>query len=247
MKNINKITYSDIKNLLITNNINPVKITGLELDYQTRFWYLPSVLRGLVFNANYTRTTSEAIYPRNVIERIITFTPSFTIENVNLDSAYTDRLLDQPNDIINLSLGYDYKGFSGRLSMLYTSNVFSKVDFWPGLRETTDSYQRYDLSVKQKLPIDGLELYLNISNLTGAVDIRRLRGYNTYDPNFDNTILGDPDNNYESGILDPNNYPTNPTDSDISKLLARVPRDQRAISSEEHYGMTIDLGFRFAF
>ena len=57
------------------------------MDYQTRFWYLPSVLRGLVFNANYTRTTSEAIYPRNVIEKIITFTPSFTIENVNLDSA----------------------------------------------------------------------------------------------------------------------------------------------------------------
>ena len=29
----------------------------------------------------------------------------------------------------------------------------------------------YDLSMKQKLPIKGLELYLNISNLTEAVDI----------------------------------------------------------------------------
>ena len=85
-----------------------------------------------------------------------------------------DRLIDQPNDIINLSLGYDYKGFSGRLSMLYTGDVFMSTDFWPELRQTTDAYQRYDLSMKQKLPVEGLELYLNISNLGEAVDVYRL-------------------------------------------------------------------------
>ena len=110
--------------------------------------------------------------------------------------------------------------------------------------------------MKQKLPIKGLELYLNISNLTEAVDIRRLRGYNPFDPNFDSTI--------ESEILDPSLFsyydPTADIDGDgvaeggrvslspnITDLLERVPRDQRAKSSEEHYGMTIDLGFRFSF
>ena len=129
-----------------------------------------------MFNANYTRTNSEVKYPRTVIETKVIFDPSFQVVTLNLDSLYVDRLLDQPRDIVNLSLGYDYKGFSGRLSMNYISNVFSTTNFWPGLREDTDAYRRYDLSMKQKLPIKGLELYLNISNLTEAVDITRLRG-----------------------------------------------------------------------
>lgn len=252
------------------NNPNPVTLKGFEIEYQTRFWYLPNLLRGLVFNANYTRTTSEVKYPRTVIENVINFNP-FSIETINVDSTYVERLLDQPNDILNLSIGYDYRGFSGRLSMLYTSDVFSTVNFWPGLRESTDSYRRYDLSMKQKLPIKGLELYLNVSNLTEAVDIRRLRGYNPFDPNFRSWAFDEEDGElnlnpaYEE-ILDPALFsyydPTAGDDldgdgiadgarvslsPDISELLERVPRDQRAKSREEHYGMTIDLGFRFSF
>ena len=45
-------------------------------------------------------------------------------------------------------------------------NVFVNTDFWPELRENTDAYQRFDLSMKQELPIKGLELFLNASNLT---------------------------------------------------------------------------------
>ncbi|MFL3015104.1 MAG: TonB-dependent receptor [Candidatus Neomarinimicrobiota bacterium] len=234
------------------NNPYIVDLSGFEIDYQTRFWYLPKLLRGLVFNANYTRTTSEVKYPRTVIETKVIFDPSFQVVTNNLDSLYVDRLLDQPEDIINLSLGYDYKGFSGRLSMNYISNVFSTTNFWPGLREDTDAYRRYDLSMKQKLPIKGLELYLNISNLTEAVDITRLRGYNPYDPDFDKSIYDE--------ILDPSLFsyfdPTGGDDGsgervglnpDIAELLGRVPRDQRAKSQEQHYGSTIDIGFRFAF
>ena len=234
------------------NNPYEVTLDGFEIDYQTRFWYLPRLLRGLVFNANYTRTNSEVKYPRTVIETKVIFDPSFQVITQNLDSLYVDRLLDQPRDIVNISLGYDYKGFSGRLSMNYISNVFSTTNFWPGLREDTDAYRRYDLSVKQKLPVKGLELYLNISNLTEAVDITRLRGYNPYDPDFDNSI-------YEE-ILDPALFsyydPTGGENGegarvslnpDIADLLSRVPRDQRAKSQEQHYGSTIDLGFRFAF
>ena len=210
------------------NNPYDVVLDGIEIDYQTRFWYLPSVLRGLVFNANYTRTTSEVKYPRTVIETNVIFDPSFQVVTENLDSLYVDRLLDQPRDIVNLSLGYDYKGFSGRLSMNYISNVFTTTNFWPGLREDTDAYQRYDLSMKQKLPVEGLELYLNVSNLTEAVDIQRLRGFNPYDPNFESPITFD-------------------GDKTLSDLYNTVPRNERAISQEEHYGKTIDLGFRFNF
>ena len=214
------------------NNPYAVKLEGFEIDYQTRFWYLPGMLSGLVFNANYTRSLSEVKYPRTTIDYQITWVPSFQVVTVNLDSFYVDRLIDQPNDIFNYSLGYDYKGFSARVSMLYMSDVFKTTNFWPELRETTDSYRRYDLSMKQKLPVKGLEIYLNISNLTEAIDVTRLRGYNQSDPNFDHALL---------------DKISAPDDITIDERLDMIPTDSRAKKLEEHYGKTIDLGFRFSF
>ena len=226
--------YTDQKFIIDYKLNNPfaVKLEGFEIDYQTRFWYLPGMLSGLVFNANYTRSFSEVKYPRTTIDYQITWTPSFKVVTVNLDSFYVDRLIDQPNDIFNYSLGYDYKGFSARISMLYISDVFKTTNFWPELRETTDSYRRYDLSMKQKLPVKGLELYLNISNLTEAIDVTRLRGYNRSDPNFNNALL---------------EKISAPDDITIDERLDMIPTDSRAKKLEEHYGKTIDLGFRFSF
>jgi outer membrane receptor protein involved in Fe transport len=93
-----------------------------------------------------------------------------------IDNFYVDILVDQPNKIMNISLGYDYKGFSGRVSMLYKTDVFTKTDFWPELRESTDDYKRWDLSIKQKLPIEGFELFFNANNFTESTDISQLRG-----------------------------------------------------------------------
>ena len=183
----------------ISNNPNSVTLSGVEIDYQARFWYLPSILSGLVLNTNYTITNSQVKYPRTVIESEFNWDvvpPQVVI--TNLDTFYVDRLVDQPNEILNISLGYDYKGFSGRLSMLFKSNVFMTTNFWPELRETTDDYRRWDLSMKQKLPVNGLEIFLNMSNITEAIDVNRFRGNND-------------------------------------------------LSLEQHYGKTIDLGFRYLF
>ena len=168
------------------------------------------MLNGLVFNANYTRTKSEVKYPRTTIGYdFSTFPLSFT----NTDSFYVDRLIDQPNDIFNLSLGYDYKGFSSRISMLYMDDIFISTDFWPELRQSTDSYTRYDLSLKQKLPYKGLEFYLNISNLNEVVDINRMNGYNPKDPDFDESILNDL---------------SDASDKSIEDRLDMIPRSSRA-------------------
>ena len=112
------------------------------------------------------------------------------------------------------------------------SDVFNTTNFWPELRETTDAYRRYDLSMKQKLPVKGLELYLNISNLTEAIDVNRLRGFNPSDPNFDNELL---------------EKISSPVDIGIDERLDMIPRNSRAKKLEQHYGKTIDLGFRFSF
>ena len=219
-----------------TNNKHDTFLKGLELDFQTRFWYLPNILRGLVFNANYTHAKSQVKYPRTVIETKIIFEPSFEVELKNIDSLYIDRLLDQPRDIINYSIGYDYKGFSGRLSMNYISNIFSATNFWTELRQDTDSYKRYDLSIKQKLFVEGFEIYINASNLSEAVDVTRLRGFNLQNPKFDDS--------YYDNMIDEINLNDNPN---MDEMLNMVPREQRSKGYEQHYGKTIDLGFRFVF
>jgi hypothetical protein len=111
-------------------------------------------------------------------------------------------------------------------------DVFMSTDFWPELRQTTDSYRRYDLSMKQKLQVKGLEVYLNISNLNEAVDINRMNGYNPRDPNFNDDILSDLSASTEESIED---------------RLDLIPRSSRAKSLEQRYGRTIDIGFRYNF
>ncbi len=217
-----------------TNNPFDVLLNGFEIDFQTRLWYLPKKLRGLVFSCNYTRTYSKVKYPRTIIDHEIIFEPYLQVTTSNVDTFYVDRLLDQPKDIINYSIGYDYLGFSGRLSMNYISNIFSGTNFWPELRQDTDAYQRYDLSLKQKLPVKGLELFFNVNNIFEEVDIRRLRGFNLYDPDLSSSYyqyLNDQMKNNSSAL----------------EVLDDVPRSQRAKSSEQHYGRTIDLGFRYSF
>ena len=148
------------------------KVQGIELDWQTNFWYLPSFLKGLVFNINYTYIFSEAKYPRTIIETEYNYTePPYGIIIRNKDTTYTQRLIDQPDNILHMSLGYDYKGFSFRISMLYQANIFKKPNFFPELRASTDDYLRWDVSVKQKLPIEGLQLFFNANNITSSTDV----------------------------------------------------------------------------
>ena len=40
------------------NNNHPAYITGLEIDWQTNFWYLPKPFNSLVLDINYTKSTS---------------------------------------------------------------------------------------------------------------------------------------------------------------------------------------------
>jgi hypothetical protein len=150
-------------------------VFGLEFDWQTHFWYLPDPLKGLVFNINYTHVYSKLEYPYVIPEQRGTGRPPTIIPAI--DTSYIDRLIGQPNDIVNLSVGYDYKGFSIRVSMLYQADIFQVSNSWPQLRATTASYKRWDLSAKQELPWFGLQLYCNVNNINGARDFSVLQMY----------------------------------------------------------------------
>jgi TonB-dependent receptor len=139
---------------------------GFELDWQTNFWYLPSVLKGLVLNVNFTKIFSEALYPNFKVEQVGNF-PYTRDSLVNI--SYTNRLVGQADAIANFAIGWDYKDFSVRVSMNYTTDIFRGHSFYPTYRRYTDAITLWDLRLKQKLPYN-LQVYCNISNITNATE-----------------------------------------------------------------------------
>jgi len=154
------------------NNPHQVELWGIESDWQTHFWYLPGPLSGLVLNVNYTHVFSEAKYPHTIVGN--SGFPFF--QPIYNDTTYTDRLINQPDDIINVSLGYDYKGFSILFSMIYQSAIFNSTNYWDALRTDKAEYLRWDIVARQKLPWYNIEMFLNLNNLNGENDTFIVRG-----------------------------------------------------------------------
>jgi hypothetical protein len=157
----------------------PVDLWGIESEWQTNFWYLPKPFDGLLLNVNYTHIFSEASYPRSIVNTV--YDDEGNMKQTVTDTSYSTRMLNQPNDIVNLSIGYDYKGFAARLSMLYQDNIFKKPDFWMQNRVYSAKFTRWDLSLKQDLPWFGIQVYMFLNNFTGQkeVDINQKTLYPT--------------------------------------------------------------------
>ncbi len=153
------------------NDPNPVTIKGVEIEWQANLWYLPGLLKNIVFDINYTYTYSKAIYPRTVpIKKVVSSPLGNVIKIVgNADSAYSAPLLFQPDNILNITLGYDYEGFSIRTSLQYQSQIFSQNDWRPALRGFTKGFSLFDLTVSQKLPVNGLKIYGNLNNISQVI------------------------------------------------------------------------------
>ncbi|MCK4448146.1 MAG: TonB-dependent receptor [Candidatus Marinimicrobia bacterium] len=144
------------------NSPHPAYVKGLEFDFQTRLWYLPYGLDGVVLGINYTMIESEATYPlRDEVTDYSTRPPVTT----TYDSTRAGRLIYQPNDLLNAYIGYEFKGFSARVSFLFQGNSVSYVGAFPEQDGYTKDYFRIDASARQTLPFWGMEIYLDVSNL----------------------------------------------------------------------------------
>lgn len=166
----NKVPLHQTKNTVISTWINlkdKTFVRGFEVDWQTNFWYLPSLLRGLVFNINYSHMKSETRYPYQTLVK--KGTGPFA-KVVFIDTTRAGRMPQQANDILNTTVGYDFRGFSARLSFLYQGNVVGGIAYRIELDSFTDDYYRWDLIVNQKLPWHGLQLYCNVNNITNRPD-----------------------------------------------------------------------------
>jgi hypothetical protein len=82
------------------------------------------------------------------------------------DTVRNARLLNQSDHILNVALGVDYKGFSGRISFNLQSNVITTVGATPEQDQFTGSIYRWDLTLKQALPVEGLSLSFDVQNLS---------------------------------------------------------------------------------
>ncbi|MFP4547825.1 MAG: TonB-dependent receptor domain-containing protein [Fidelibacterota bacterium] len=162
-----------------TNNPNDAFNYGYEVEWQSNFWFLPGMLKNLVMNVNYTRNKSEAEYLRTRIETKAEFDENYNLITyyVANDTTYKAPMIGQPNHLMNLTLGYDYKGFSIRWAMRYKSKIFTSNNWYEKLRGYSTDFYRYDLSVKQKIT-KKMEFFLNINNLTGELERNEIKHMN---------------------------------------------------------------------
>ncbi len=154
------------------NNPNIATLYGFEVEWQSNFWFLPGVLRGLVLSTNYTYTYSSLVYPRvEAVWGTVQVGPIRVPRVIDTkDGSYEARLLDQPTHILNLTLGFDYKGFGIRSSVQFRSDVFAGVHWHHQMRSTTEPLTLYDMKIRQKLPFKGLQLFFDLNNISRAID-----------------------------------------------------------------------------
>ncbi len=153
-------------------------VKGIELDLQTRLWYLPSPFNGILASINYTHIYSKALYPLLNARTIITG-PHQSVTQV-FDSTRAGRLVDQPNDIFNAALGYDYEGFSFRISFNFLGDFPSYIGNFPEQDGFVKKYFTIDISARQVLPWFGLEIYLDMNNLNNENNISQQQSINGF-------------------------------------------------------------------
>jgi TonB-dependent receptor len=154
------------------NNPEKAYVKGLEISWQTNFWYLPGLLKGLVFDVNYTILNTQTKYP--FFQSVQTGVDSSGFIPIPIFSQqYNTRkgqMEDQPTSILNVILGWDYKGFSSRISYRFQSQTVEGLDSRYSLFDRFyDSFSLLDLTLKQKIT-KNISAYVNFKNINRQID-----------------------------------------------------------------------------
>jgi TonB-dependent receptor len=162
------------------NHPYTVNVEGVELEWQSSFYYLPKPFNSFTLYVNYTYTHSETSYPYTRMDNIIP--PGGSRPQIErIDSATKGPMLFQPKSIANLSLGYNFKGFNAWLSFQYNGLICIERNYRaaPRLDILKDHFYRWDLQLTQKFAIakvTGFEVTANIANLSDFTESQHLRG-----------------------------------------------------------------------
>ena len=139
-------------------------VKGVEIDLQTNLRFLPSPWNGILIGANFTIMESKTFYPLFDIGR----DPETGFAYI-IDTVRAGPMPGQAEKLANVSIGYERKNFSTRLSMVYQGESLAVVGTRKELDGYTDKLFRMDLAIQQKFG-KGWSLYLNVNNMTNSAD-----------------------------------------------------------------------------
>lgn len=147
---------------------SPTHVRGVEFDWQATLFWLPSPFNGLIVNANYSRIFSSTRLQR--LRATTTAEPPIFLPVTTYTTYFREvQMLDQPDHVANVALGYDRGGFSGRISMLYQEGNVTAYGSNEGNIALFDTYVRWDAQVGYTIR-PGLNVYAQLNNITNTPD-----------------------------------------------------------------------------
>ncbi|HTX18286.1 MAG TPA: TonB-dependent receptor, partial [Bacteroidota bacterium] len=143
-------------------------LRGIEFSWQTHLWYLPGVLSGIVLDLNLSLMSSNQEYPY-FSQVQVGGTPRKPVFAL-VYATRSGSLQDQPKAIYNAIVGWDYKGFSSRVSVRYQEVTLTSVDTKYSLRDSYyDNVTLVDVNLKQKIT-DNIAVFADATNLNSHID-----------------------------------------------------------------------------
>lgn len=167
------------------NSSKPTKVWGFEFEHQMNFHFLPGLLKNIVLSYNASIVRSETtIYGSRTISYIDSSGIIPLRKSRNILIERTQKLEGMPEFFGNISLGYDYEGFSARFSLFHKGSHNVSFSASGSADQITKPYTRLDIALKQKVT-DFLSVFANINNVTNVEDgnelTRRQYGYTLFD------------------------------------------------------------------
>ena len=166
---VTRLQGGDFNGFELTEPVNAEDastVYGVEVDLQTNFRWLPPPFDGLLLNANYTYIFSETFFP---FFEIGPRSPDPPFAPTIIDTVRVGRMPGQSDGLVNVSLGYEKGGFSGRLSMLYQGLSLETVGQRSELDGFLDDFVRWDAAINQRISSD-FTLFLNLNNFTNRAE-----------------------------------------------------------------------------
>lgn len=158
-------------------NLDDSWVKGFEFDINTHFNFLPTPFNRFALGVNATRLWSQTYYlVWKKFENLVYYKDVRPIMSVDFDKSYyqktPSRMPSQVDLTANGWLGYDHKGFSGRVSVGYQGTRLTGVNtstLDPGYNNYGAEYIRVDASFRQKVS-KMVSVLLNLNNLTNAYE-----------------------------------------------------------------------------
>jgi TonB-dependent receptor len=164
--------YPDYRGYELRSYINSdeAQVYGFEVDLQTPLTFLPAPFNGIVLNANYSRLYSQTqvFFLTSETTLIIPVPPVF--ETTYTNSTREVSMPSQAPHILRISVGYDYKKFSARVSGAYQGTKANTYSINKDFDTFVLGFWRWDASVKQRFA-KNWSAFLNLNNFTNQRDV----------------------------------------------------------------------------